>query len=143
MRWYIVYPSPEESFAAHLTEWVKMQKNLLETTKKLNENIKRGDRLTLIIATRTAFQHMMRTIKAFDQWLQDPFIIEHMPREMLEEVWSTVYEIFTKLLELDIKHTSSFRDHILKLAKEEKLNPLLWPREKRGPEKKPSLHTTI
>ena len=138
-----MFRRPEDSFASHLTEWVKLQKTLLETVKKLNDSIKKGDRLTLIIATRTAFQHIMRTIKAFDQWLQDPFIIEHMPREMLEEVWSTVYEIFTKLLELDIKHTSSFRDHILKLAKEEKLNPLLWPREKRGPEKKPSLHTTI
>lgn len=138
-----MYTSPEQTFASHITEWVKMQKNILEITKKLNENIKKGDRLTLVIATRTAFQHIMRTIKAFDQWLQDPFIIEHMPKEMLEEVWTSVYEILVKLLELDIKHTSAFRDYILKLAKEDRLNPLLWPKEGRGPEKKPSLHTTI
>ncbi len=133
----------EESFVSHLAEWVKLQKTLLETVKKLNDNIKKGDRLTLIIATRTAFQHMMRTIKAFDQWLQDPFIIEHMPREMLEEVWNNIFDIMLKLLELDIKHTSQFRELILKLAKEDRLNPLLWPKERRGLEKKPTLHTTM
>jgi len=133
----------EESFVSHLAEWVKLQKTLLETVKKLNDNIKKGDRLTLIIATRTAFHHMMRTIKAFDQWLQDPFIIEHMPREMLEEVWNNIFDIMLKLLELDIKHTSQFRELILKLAKEGKLNPLLWPKERRGLEKKPTLHTTM
>lgn len=133
----------EESFVSHLAEWVKLQKTLLETVKKLNDNIKKGDRLTLIIATRTAFQHIMRTIKAFDQWLQDPFIIEHMPREMLEEVWNNIFDIMLKLLELDIKHTSQFRELILKLAKEDKLNPLLWPKEKRGIERKPTLYTTM
>lgn len=133
----------EESFVSHLAEWVKLQKTLLETVKKLNDNIKKGDRLTLIIATRTAFQHMMRTIKAFDQWLQDPFIIEHMPRDMLEEVWNNIFDIMLKLLELDIKHTSQFKELILKLAKEGKLNPLLWPKERRGLEKKPTLHTTM
>jgi len=138
-----MFRRPEESFASHLTEWVKLQKTLLETVKKLNDSIKKGDRLTLIIATRTAFQHIMRTIKAFDQWLQDPFIIEHMPREMLEEVWNNIFDILLKLLELDIKHTSQFRDLIIKLAKEDKLNPLLWPQKRRGLEKKPTLHTTM
>ncbi|OYT60533.1 MAG: hypothetical protein B6U75_01370 [Desulfurococcales archaeon ex4484_217_1] len=138
-----MFRRPEESFASHLTEWIKLQKTLLETVKKLNDSIKKGDRLTLIIATRTVFQHIMRTIKAFDQWLQDPFILEHMPREMLEEVWDNISDILLKLLELDIEHTSQFRDLIIKLAKEDKLNPLVWPKKRKGLEKKPTLHTTM
>jgi hypothetical protein len=48
-----------------------------------------------------------------------------MPREMLEEVQRRAWELLKQLLELDIEHTSQFRDHFAKLAKEGKLNPLL------------------
>lgn len=120
----------ESSFIANLDEWIKMQKNLLETIKEIEkkENISQVDRLDLILETRTAFQHIMRTIKAFDQWLQDPMVIRHMPREMLEDVRKISWELLTILLELDIKHTSQFRDLINKLSKEGKLDPLIWAR---------------
>lgn len=115
-----------ESFLGNLEEWVKMQKRMLETIRKVEEELKKSDRLDLIVATRTAFQHMMKTIKAFDQWLQDPIIIAHMPREYLVEVQEKVWKILEELLELDITHTSKFRDHMEKLIREGKVNPLLW-----------------
>ena len=68
---------------------------------------------------------MMRTISAFDQWLQEPFVVSHMPKEMLLDVWSTVKKILYELLELDIRHTSGFKNYVEKLAKEGKLNPIL------------------
>ena len=107
-----------------------MQKNLLETIKELEKKYESGDndRLDLILATRVAFQHIMRTIKAFDQWLQDPQIIKHMPKEMLEDVRKTTWEILETLLELDIRHTSQFKELIVKLNKEGKLDPLIWSR---------------
>ncbi len=111
-------------FFESLSNWVEMQKKAKNTFENLYENVKKGDRLDLILATRAAFQHMIRTLKAFDSWLQDPLIISHMPREYLEEVWEVVYRLLIKLLELDIKHTSEFKDYLEKLQKEGKLNPL-------------------
>ncbi len=117
-------------FEEHLTRWVQMQKQVLDSISKVEEQLRDADRLDLILATRVAFQHIIRTVQAFDKWLQDPFIIGHMPREMLEEVQRKTWKILKELLELDIHHTSQFAELIDKLAKEGRLNPLLYSREK-------------
>ncbi len=113
------------AFLKQLDEWVKMQKKLLQTFRETAEKVEQGDRLDLIVATRAAFQHMMRTIKAFDNWLQDPVIIAHVPKEMLLEVWKVMYNVLQQLLEIDIKHTSDVRNLLEQLAREGKLNPLV------------------
>ncbi len=118
----------ESSFISNLDEWIKMQKNLLATLKEMEKQEKDMDRLDLILESRVAFQHMMRTIKAFDQWLQDPMVIRHMPKEMLEDVKRTSWQILRELLELDIRHTSEAKELITKLGKEGKLDPLIWSR---------------
>ncbi|MFP3189543.1 MAG: DUF2153 domain-containing protein, partial [Sulfolobaceae archaeon] len=120
----------ENGYLSNLDEWIKMQKNLLNTVREMEKKYESGDidRLDLILATRVAFQHIMRTIKAFDQWLQDPQIIRHMPKEMLEDVMKTTWKLLETLLELDIRHTSEFRDLVIKLSKEGKLDPLIWNR---------------
>jgi len=122
------------SFVANLEHWVEAQKLVLSSVRKVEEQLKDADRLELILATRMAFRHMIRTLEAFDKWLQDPFIIGHMPREMLEEVQKKAWELLKQLLELDISHTTQFKDYMLKLAREGKLNPLLAAqrREERG-----------
>ncbi|QOJ79792.1 DUF2153 family protein [Infirmifilum lucidum] len=117
-------------FANNLTNWVEAQKTFLDSAKSIEQELEGADRLELILATRAAFAHMIKTIEAFDKWLQDPFIIGHMPREMLVDIQHNVWDILKKLLELDIKHTSEFRDMLLKLAESGKLNPILFaPRE--------------
>lgn len=117
----------DPSFIQNLEEWVKMQKMVLETFREASKSMADSDRLELIVATRAAFQHIIRTIKAFDQWLQDPVIISHVTKEMLGEVWSTTMRLLEDLLKLDIKHTSEVRLYLEKLAKEGKLNPLtVW-----------------
>jgi hypothetical protein len=108
-----------------LTRWVEMQKKVKEWFDNIYDNVKKGDRLELILYTRIAFQHIMRTLKAFDNWLQDPFIISNIPREELEAVWETAHGLLKQLIELDIKHTSNVRDHLIKLEKEGRINPLL------------------
>ncbi|RLF03927.1 MAG: DUF2153 domain-containing protein [Thermoprotei archaeon] len=113
------------SFVANLEHWVEAQKLVLSSVRRVEEQLKDADRLELILATRMAFRHMIRTLEAFDKWLQDPFIIGHMPREMLEEVQRKAWELLKQLLELDINHTTQFKDYMLKLAREGKLNPLL------------------
>uniref|UniRef100_A0A7C4BAC1 DUF2153 domain-containing protein n=1 Tax=Thermofilum pendens TaxID=2269 RepID=A0A7C4BAC1_THEPE len=118
-------------FAANLTNWVEAQKNFLNSASIIEKELEKADRLELVLATRAAFAHIVKTVEAFDKWLQDPFIVGHMPREMLVEIQKSVWEILKKLLELDIKHTSEFRDLILRLADSGKLHPLLFiPRER-------------
>ncbi|UNQ74062.1 DUF2153 domain-containing protein [Infirmifilum sp. NZ] len=117
-------------FANNLTSWVEAQKTFLDSAKSIERELENADRLELILATRAAFAHMIKTIEAFDKWLQDPFIIGHMPREMLLDIQRKTWEILKSLLELDIKHTSEFRDMLLSLAESGKLNPILYaPRE--------------
>jgi len=117
-------------FANNLTSWVEAQKTFLDSAKSIERELENADRLELVLATRAAFAHMIKTIEAFDKWLQDPFIIGHMPREMLLEIQKKTWEILKSLLELDIKHTSEFRDRLLSLAESGKLNPILYaPRE--------------
>ncbi|BCU68265.1 hypothetical protein HS7_17020 [Sulfolobales archaeon HS-7] len=116
----------ENSFISNLDEWIKVQKNLLELIKQRGDKEEGGDRLDLILDSRYAFQHMMRTLKAFDQWLQDPLVIKHMPKEMLIDVQKTSWSILLQLLELDIRHTSQFKDIITKLKDSDQLDPLIW-----------------
>jgi len=122
------------AFLKQLDEWVRMQKKLLETFRETAGKVEQGDRLDLIVATRAAFQHMIRTIKAFDNWLQDPVIIAHVPREMLLEVWKVMYDVLQQLLEIDIKHTSDVRNLLEELAREGKLNPLVATVKQTGEE---------
>ena len=111
------------AFLRNLEDWVRTQKRVLETFRNYEKEIEASDRLNIVVATRAAFQHMMRTIKAFDNWLQDPVIVAHLPREMLVEVWKVMYEVLQRLLEIDIKHTSEVRELLEKLVREGKLNP--------------------
>lgn len=122
-------------FAANLTNWIEAQKNFLNSATLMEKQLEKADRLELVLATRAAFAHIVKTVEAFDKWLQDPFIVGHMPREMLIEIQKSVWETLKKLLELDIRHTTEFRDLILRLAERGQLHPLLFmPRERGGRE---------
>lgn len=131
-------------FARSLERWVSMQRAMLENFKHIDERVRGSDRLDIIIHTRLLFNHMMRTLKAFDDWLQDPFISSNIPKELLIEVWSTTLKLAETLLELDMKHTSEMRNIIEKAVKEGQVSPLLSQlrdlsssrgeeRERRGP----------
>jgi len=104
---------------------VEAQKLVLSSVLRVEGQLRDADRLELILASRMAFRHMIRTLEAFDRWLQDPFIVGHMPREMLEDVQRKAWDLLKQLLELDINHTSQFKEYFAKLAKEGRLNPLL------------------
>ncbi|ADI32263.1 DUF2153 domain-containing protein [Staphylothermus hellenicus] len=114
-----------DGYFPNLEAWVKRQEEIKESFMKAEENYEKLDRLELILLSRQAFQHMLRTIEAFDQWLKEPMVISHMPREMLVDLWAKLRTIFYQLLDLDIEHTSKFNEYIKKLAKEGKLNPIL------------------
>jgi len=131
-------------FVRSLERWVAVQKVILENFKQIDERIRNSDRLDIIIHTRLAFNHVIRTLRAFDDWLQDPFISSNIPRDLLLEVWSTSLKLVETLLELDIKHTSEVKSIIEKAIKEGQVSPILAQlrdlaaprgeeRERRGP----------
>ncbi|MEM4717778.1 MAG: DUF2153 family protein, partial [Desulfurococcaceae archaeon] len=120
------------AFYENLDTWVKRQREVRDLFIKAEENYKDADRLTLITLSRLAFQHMEKTIEAFDNWLKDPMIITHMPREMLVELWENLREIFFRLIDLDMEHTSKFAEHLKKLEESNSVNPLFTLRLSRG-----------
>ena len=114
-----------QDFLASLDRWVQLQRMVLESFKDMEGKVKESDRLELIIHTRIAFNHMIKTLKAFDDWLQDPFITSNIPREVLVDVWETTMDILEKLLELDIRHTSQVRNIIEESFKKGEINPII------------------
>jgi hypothetical protein len=119
------------SFYENLEAWVKRQKETKELFMKAEKNYQEADRLTLITLSRLAFQHMERTIEAFDNWLKDPMITTHMPRELLVELWTQLRDIFYKLIDLDIEHTTKFAEHLKNLENQNEVNPLFTLRLQR------------
>jgi|Deesub1362B_J571_1020462.scaffolds.fasta_scaffold19261_1 hypothetical protein len=112
-----------------LSEWVDMQKKAAMMFKEINDSIGKADRLALVLMTRHAFQHMIKTLKAFDQWLNDPFILNYVTKDMLIDVWGTTYKLLNELLELDIRHTQAVKDVAEKMIKEGKLPPMVEIKE--------------
>lgn len=118
-------PMDVTAFVRSLERWVALQRTVLEMFRDLDAQVRESDRLDIIIHTRLAFNHMIKTLKAFDDWLQDPFIASNIPRELLLDVWDTTLKMMELLLELDIRHTSEVKKLIEEKSREGKLNPLL------------------
>lgn len=112
-------------FVRSLERWIALQKVVLDSFKQIDSRVRASDRLDIIIHTRIAFNHMIRTLRAFDDWLQDPFISSNIPRELLLEVWSTSLKLMETLLELDIKHTTEVKNLIEKAIKEGQISPII------------------
>lgn len=108
-----------------LSEWIEMQKATIETFKEINSSISEADRLTLVLLIRKAFDHIMKTVREFDKWLENPLVLSYIDKEMLQEVWGGVFKLLVELLELDIKHTASVRDNAIKMLKSGKLPPVI------------------
>ncbi|OYT47524.1 MAG: hypothetical protein B6U85_05015 [Desulfurococcales archaeon ex4484_42] len=119
-----------------LSEWIDMQRKAMEMFREINSSADQADRLALVLIIRQAFQHMIKTLKAFDQWLNDPFILNYITKDMLIDVWNTTYKILNELLELDIRHTKAVKEVAEKMIKEGKLPPMMElrgaPEEERG-----------
>ncbi|MEB2837287.1 MAG: DUF2153 domain-containing protein [Desulfurococcales archaeon] len=118
-------PRDISEFTSTLEKWVRMQESVLKTFMESDERISNADRLEIVTATRIAFNHLIRTLKAFDQWLQDPFIVTHIPRDMLLEVWRETLKALEIIVKLDIKHTSEVKQLIAESYYEGKLNPIV------------------
>lgn len=113
-------------FLKSLERWVSYQKYMLESFKQVDSKIGDADRLDMVIHTRAAFSHLIRTLKAFDDWMQDPLIASVLTKEQLLEVWKTTVQILELLLKLDMAHTSEVKNTIEKLYADNRLSPVLF-----------------
>ncbi len=132
----VLYMAFSETFVRSMQDWVAEQKKILEIATKNFEakSYKDADRLTLLLASRTACQHISRTIKGFENWLQNPAIISVMPKEMLEEIYLKIWKLMIELIEFDIKHTADF---LVYLKDKEKLDVSLLLLREEKPERSP------
>ncbi|MDT7864960.1 MAG: DUF2153 family protein [Thermoproteota archaeon] len=123
------------AFMRSMQEWVEEQKRILELAKKSMDSFKDADRLALLIAARTACQHISRTIKGFENWLNNPAITTVMPQSMLKEIQEKIWKIMIELIEFDAKHTSDFLNYIKDKEKISTIPSLLLreEREERTP----------
>ncbi len=115
-----------------LNAWIEDQKKFLEYTKMSMKELEKADRLTLVIAARTACSQILRTIRGFDGWLQNPVVIGLMPYEMIREVQQKLWEIMIEVTNFDIKHTSEYRDYLKKVLEEGKVLPAFPFEKERG-----------
>ncbi|MCE4617248.1 MAG: DUF2153 domain-containing protein [Desulfurococcales archaeon] len=118
-------PRLVEELVANLERWVKVQEVMLRNIIENEGRVKSSDRLELVLAIRTLFNGLVRTLKAFDNWLQDPFIVSQIPREALVEVWEETLKAYKTMVSLDIKHTSEMGNIIRQNLKEGTLNPII------------------
>ncbi|MCS7386106.1 MAG: DUF2153 domain-containing protein [archaeon GB-1867-005] len=114
-----------------LEAWVEDQKRFLEYSKLSLKELEKADRLTLIIAARTACAQILRTIKGFENWLQNPVVIGLMPYEMAKEVQEKLWQIMVEVTNFDIKHTSEYKDFLKKVIEEGRVLPPFPPEERR------------
>ncbi len=113
------------NFLKSLERWVELQRSILESFRSIDDSVREADRLEIIIHTRIAFNHMIKTLKAFDDWLQDPFIVSNIPREELVKVWDATMEMLNILLELDIEHTTNVKNLIDQAVREGRIDPVI------------------
>jgi len=125
------------SFYENLELWIKKQQEVKNLFGRAEENYENADRLTLITLSRLAFHQIERTIEAFDNWLKDPMITVHMPREILVELWSRLRKILYELIDIDIEHTTKFAEHLKNLENKGLINPLFTARLTSEEERKP------
>ena len=126
----------DEAILRNLERWIEEQKRILKVIKEGEKELEGADRLALVLNSRIACHHISRTIKSFDNWLQDSFIISSMPPEMLATIQKTLWGIMCQLIGFDIKHTDEYREYLQKAIKEGKLPQLIWiekPKERRPP----------
>jgi len=94
-----------EERSEKLARWVEMQRRMIEVLEHLEARAGEMDRLDLAVYARIVFQHIERTVRAFDEWLQDPLILTSAPRDELERVLRDAAKAAKILARLDADHT--------------------------------------
>ncbi|MFN7105428.1 MAG: DUF2153 family protein [Pyrobaculum sp.] len=114
-----------ESMMERLSQWVKEQEKQVRELEAHSEAIKAADRLMLLYSAQAMLGYIARVLKDFESWLNNPVITSVMPEDMLRKLEGMLREIAIKFIQVDITHTSEYRDLLTKFAREGKVPSVL------------------
>ncbi|CCC82311.1 DUF2153 family protein [Thermoproteus tenax] len=107
-----------ESMMERLEQWVKEQQRIINDLEAHGKGMEVADRLTLLYSAQAMLGYIGRVLKDFESWLSNPLVTAIMPLDMLRRLESMLREVAVKFIQVDIEHTSEYRDLLAKYAKE-------------------------
>jgi len=114
-----------ESMMERLDQWVKEQERQVKELESHGEAMKAADRLALLYSAQAMLNYIARVLKDFESWLSNPVVTSVMPEDMLRRLEAMLREVAVKFIQVDIAHTSEYRDLLSKFAKEGKVPSIL------------------
>ncbi|MGC9118120.1 MAG: DUF2153 family protein [Thermoproteus sp.] len=107
-----------ESMMERLEQWVKEQRRIVNDLEAHGKVMEAADRLTLLYSAQAMLGYIGRVLKDFESWLNNPLVTAIMPLDMLRRLEGMLREVAVKFIQVDIDHTSEYRDLLAKYAKE-------------------------
>ncbi len=114
-----------ESMIERLEQWVKEQERQIRELETHGDAMKVADRLELLYSAQAMLSYIARVLKDFESWLSNPVVTSVMPEDMLRRLESMLREVAIKFIQVDIAHTSEYKDLLAKFAKDGKVPSVL------------------
>jgi hypothetical protein len=114
-----------ESMIERLDQWVKEQQRQVRELESHGDAMKVADRLELLYSAQAMLGYIARVLKDFESWLSNPVVTAVMPEDMLRRLEAMLREVAIKFIQVDIAHTTEYRDLLAKFAKEGKVPSVL------------------
>jgi hypothetical protein len=114
-----------ESMIERLDQWVKEQQRQVRELESHGDAMKVADRLELLYSAQAMLGYIARVLKDFESWLSNPVVTAVMPEDMLRRLETMLREVAIKFIQVDIAHTTEYRDLLAKFAKEGKVPSVL------------------
>jgi hypothetical protein len=114
-----------ESMIERLEQWVKEQERQIRELESHGDAMKVADRLELLYSAQAMLGYIARVLKDFESWLSNPVVTSVMPEDMLRRLEAMLREVAIKFIQVDIAHTSEYKDLLTKFAKEGKVPSVL------------------
>jgi hypothetical protein len=114
-----------ESMIERLEQWVKEQERQIRELETHGDAMKVADRLELLYSAQAMLGYIARVLKDFESWLSNPVVTSVMPEDMLRRLETMLREVAIKFIQVDVAHTSEYRDLLTKFAKEGKVPSVL------------------
>jgi hypothetical protein len=108
-----------------LEQWVKEQQRQVRELESHGDAMKVADRLELLYSAQAMLGYIARVLKDFESWLSNPVVTSVMPEDMLRRLEAMLREVAIKFIQVDIAHTSEYKDLLTKFAKEGKVPSVL------------------
>jgi hypothetical protein len=108
-----------------LEQWVKEQQRQIRELGSHGDAMKVADRLELLYSAQAMLGYIARVLKDFESWLSNPVVTSVMPEDMLRRLEAMLRDVAIKFIQVDIAHTSEYKDLLTKFAKEGKVPSVL------------------